>query len=376
MCLLNIKRLTAIHQQLKKKIQTETDLHIDVHRSNVFADSYSHLKKISPDGLLQNFSINLIDEDNSEQKITTREWLNLIVDEMIDPENKLFVPSANESGFQPNTMSNIREHHLEYFKFSGQIIALAIINDIPVNAHFTPFFLKHILHRPVTFKDLEDTDQELYSSLQELLNNDSIPSDRYFTICVKNIGLNMLIELKPNGTQIKVTNNNKQEFVKLVTNYYLIKSIKEQIKSFREGFESLIHQDEINNITPKDLDLLICGIIQIDLDNLKQNTIIIKPYTSDSPVIKYFFDAISKWDGEDLAKLILFITGSSFIPDGGFQTFRKIGRPLSIRMGGFKESLPVAHTRFNMLDLPDYESEEQLDQKLKVAIQEIDSIRN
>ena len=53
-----------------------------------------------------------------------------------------------------------------------------------------------------------------------------------------------LIELKENGAQIPVTQENKREFVPLSANFRLYSSIKEQIEALLTGFYE---------ITPKDL---------------------------------------------------------------------------------------------------------------------------
>lgn len=44
------------------------------------------------------------------------------------------------------------------------------------------------------------------------------------------------MELKENGANIPVTEENKEEYVRLVVSYRLDNSIRDQIKSFLEGF--------------------------------------------------------------------------------------------------------------------------------------------
>jgi E3 ubiquitin-protein ligase HUWE1 len=44
------------------------------------------------------------------------------------------------------------------------------------------------------------------------------------------------VELKENGAAIPVTEENKEEYVRLVVSYRLDNSIKDQIKSFLDGF--------------------------------------------------------------------------------------------------------------------------------------------
>jgi hypothetical protein len=83
-----------------------------------------------------------------------------------------------------------------------------------------------------------------------------------------------------------------------------------------------------------------------------------------------FFDVIQSWGSERLAKLILFITGSSQVPVNGFTMLSDMGQPVTIAPGGDRDRLPAAHTCTNTLDLPTYESPDELDAKLTFAIQE------
>jgi len=44
------------------------------------------------------------------------------------------------------------------------------------------------------------------------------------------------VELKEGGSNVPVTEDNKEEYVRLVVSYRLDNSIKEQIKAFLDGF--------------------------------------------------------------------------------------------------------------------------------------------
>lgn len=173
-----------------------------------------------------------------------------------------------------------------------------------------------------------------------------------------------------NGENILVTNENKREYISLYSQYYLQNSIKKQIDAFCGGFDEIIPPEEIKIFSASELDLLICGIPTIDIDDLKKSIVYELPYNENHPVILLFFEVISKWDNESLAKFLQFLTGSSQVPIGGFKTFKDRGKPIKIMSGGNKERLPVAHTCFNLLALPDYDNGDDMNNKLIRAIQE------
>ena len=76
---------------------------------------------------------------------------------------------------------------------------------------------------------------------------------------------------------------------------------------------------------------------------------------------------------EDLARLLMFVTGTSLVPLEGFAGLQGMrgSQHFSIhRAGSDNALLPCTHTCFNQLDLPAYSSEEVLKDKLLMAISE------
>ena len=64
--------------------------------------------------------------------------------------------------------------------------------------------------------------------------------------------------------------------------------------------------------------------------------------------------------------------GTSKVPLGGFKVLQGISGPqrFQIHKSYGTDRLPSAHTCFNQLDLPEYESKEQLAERLAMAIHE------
>jgi len=73
------------------------------------------------------------------------------------------------------------------------------------------------------------------------------------------------IELKPGGTDIVVTEDNKKEYVDHVVEYRISKRVKEQFDAFMSGFSELIPQDLITVFDERELELLIGGMSEIDV---------------------------------------------------------------------------------------------------------------
>jgi len=89
---------------------------------------------------------------------------------------------------------------------------------------------------------------------------------------VQEFGLTEIRDLKSNGRNIPVTEENKREYVQLACQMKMTSSIRAQIKSFLEGFYEIIPKKFISIFNEQEMELLISGMPTIDIDDLRQNT--------------------------------------------------------------------------------------------------------
>jgi E3 ubiquitin-protein ligase HUWE1 len=73
-------------------------------------------------------------------------------------------------------------------------------------------------------------------------------------------------ELIPGGRNIRVTEENKHEYVDRVVEHRLTTAIRPQINAFMEGFNELIPRELISIFNGKELELLISGLPDIDCE--------------------------------------------------------------------------------------------------------------
>lgn len=74
----------------------------------------------------------------------------------------------------------------------------------------------------------------------------------------------------------------------LITEWRISKRVEEQFKAFKEGFNQLIPQDLVNVFDERELELLIGGIAEIDVDDWKKHTDY-RGYTEQDDVIQWFW---------------------------------------------------------------------------------------
>ncbi len=122
-------------------------------------------------------------------------------------------------------------------RLDGVLILLLIHSGRLLDAYFSRAFYKQILGRKVDLRDLESVDPEYHKSLVWMLDNDiTNVIDLDFSLEVDEFGDKKVIDLKPGGATIPVTEENKDEYVRLVVQYRLDSAIKDQIGAFLEGF--------------------------------------------------------------------------------------------------------------------------------------------
>ena len=272
----DVKRKYFRHEldRLKENIRGE-DLAVHVRRNNVFEDSYRELSRRSPEDWKHRFYIVFDGEEGQDAGGLLREWYSIIARSMFDPNYALFMINPGDRvTYMPNPLSHCNTNHSQYFKFIGRIIAKAIFDNKYMDCYFTRSFYKHILGIPVRYTDMESVDLQFYKNLVMLLENDiqQLGLELTFSLDASEFGVNKVIELIPNGATMNVTNENKHEYVRLVCQEKMIGSIRQQINSFLEGFYTIIPKSLISIFNEQELELLISGLPDIDIEDLKANT--------------------------------------------------------------------------------------------------------
>ncbi|KAF9430437.1 hypothetical protein BGZ94_006914 [Podila epigama] len=348
--------------------------HIKVRRSHIFEDAYHEIMRQSPTDLKKRLMIKFEGEDGLDYGGLSREFFFLLSHEMFNPFYCLFEYSAHDNyTLQINPHSNINSEHLNYFKFIGRVVGLAIFHRRLLDAFFIVSFYKMILKKKVTLADLESVDADVYRNLNWLLDDENGAEilDTTFSTNDERFGEIVTIDLKEGGRDIVVTEENKKEYVELMTEWRITRRVEEQFKAFAEGFHQLIPQELVTVFDERELELLMGGISEIDCDDWKKHTNY-RGYTEQDEVVQWFWKCIRSWDSEKKARLLQFTTGTSRIPVNGFKDLQGSDGPrrFTIEKSGEIGQLPKSHTCFNRIDLPPYKSYEVLVNKLTLAVEE------
>ncbi|XP_060609077.1 E3 ubiquitin-protein ligase HACE1 [Anolis sagrei] len=343
-----------------------------VHRESIFRSSCEVVSKANYAKLKQGIAVRFHGEEGMGQGVV-REWFDILSNEIVNPDYALFTQSADGTTFQPNSNSSVNPDHLNYFRFAGQILGLALNHRQLVNIYFTRSFYKHILGIPVNYQDVAYIDPEYGKNLQWILDNDisDLGLELTFSVETDVFGAMEEVPLKPGGASILVTQENKAEYVQLVTELRMTRAIQPQINAFLQGFHMFIPPPLIQLFDEYELELLLSGMPEIDVSDWIKNTEYTSGYEKDDPVIQWFWEVVEELSQEERVLLLQFVTGSSRVPHGGFahimggsglQNFTIAAVPYTPNL------LPSSSTCINMLKLPEYPNKEILKNRLLVAL--------
>ena len=341
-----------IHSRNRDARHPQPPLQLSVRRDQVFLDSYKSLYFKSADEMKYGkLSIRFHGEEGVDAGGVTREWFQVLARGMFNPNYALFIPVASDrTTFHPNRLSDVNVEHLTFFKFIGRIIGKALYEGRVLDCHFSRAVYKKILGQSVSLKDMETLDLDYYKSLVWMLENDITDIiTETFSIEFNDFGEHQTIDLIENGRIIPVTEQNKQEYVQLVVEYRLIGSVQKQLENFLKGFHDIIPAELVSIFTEQELELLISGLPDINVDDWKANTEY-HNYSASSPQIQWFWRAVRSFDKEEQAKLLQFVTGTSKVPLNGFKELEGMNGFSRFNIHkdyGNKDRLPSSHTCFN-----------------------------
>ncbi|GAA5826089.1 hypothetical protein JCM5353_004210 [Sporobolomyces roseus] len=346
--------------------------HVKVRRTHIFEDSYAEIMRQTPNDLKKRLMIKFDGEDGLDYGGLSREFFFLLSHEMFNPFYCLFEYSAHDNyTLQINPNSSINPEHLNYFKFIGRVLSLAVFHRRFLDAYFITALYKMVLKKKIVLADMESVDAEVFRSLTWILENDiEDVIENTFSAEDDRFGETITVDLKPGGRDVPVTNDNKAEYVQLLVEWRVQRRVEDQFKAFLSGFNELIPQELINVFDERELELLIGGMSEIDVDDWMKHTDY-RGYQQGDEVVQWFWKAVKGWPAEKKSRLLQFATGTSRIPVNGFKDLQGSDGPrrFTLEKSGEITQLPKSHTCFNRLDLPPYPNYETLESKLAFAVE-------
>ena len=344
------------------------DLH--VHRDNLIQSTIDQLcrtDRYRRQDLKKMLRVNLIGEEAIDAGSGVKKaFFLLVMKEVLDLKYGMFTEYTETQSIWFNAAMNEIYSADDYVMYDmiGVICGLAIYNRVILYLPFPLPLYKKLLGEPLQLDDLASLDPFLVKSLKDIVNTcyseeefNAIYADMAFVIVVKKFDTQVETELMAGGAQKKLSYHNREEYVDLYWRYILEKSVEKQFNAFKAGFMKVVDAEVLKLFNSEELLQLIVGKQDYQWELLEAGAKYKEPFSKDHPSIRLFWKVFhEKLSIAEKKKFLLFLTGSDRIPILGMQH-------LEIKFQSVKvdqSHLPVAHTCFNLLDLPETLTDEDV----------------
>ncbi|MCD7461388.1 hypothetical protein HAX54_046016 [Datura stramonium] len=273
-----------------------------IDRSQLLSESFEYIAHADPESLRGGLFMEFKNEEATGPGVL-REWFFLACQAIFNPQNALFVACPNDRRrFFPNPASKVDPLHLEYFSFSGRVIALALMHKIQVGIVFDRVFFLQLSGKNISLDDIRDADPYLYSSCKQILEMDPEMVDQdtlglTFVREVEELGSRKVVELCPNGRSTMVNSKNREQYVELLIQNRFVTSIAEQVAHFAQGFADIIttlrlQKSFFQSLDLEDLDWMLHGSeTAVSVEDWKAHTDY-NGYKESDPQISWFWKIV------------------------------------------------------------------------------------
>jgi ubiquitin-protein ligase E3 C len=392
-----------------------------IRREHEFDDAFERFYPLGQ-GLKEPIQITFMDQFGAQEAGidgggVTKEFLTSVTNRAFEPTESIdmFIendqhllypnPTAVEELKAALRLAGFRENSTEFrmqitellqrYEFLGRIIGKCLYEGILVDVNFAPFFLRKWAltggagsapnesgYRP-TLNDLRDLDEELYQGLHKL---------KTYTGDVEDFGLNFTVtdtvvvdhsmdpkttkavdkELKPDGTNTPVTNQNRLVYISYMARHRLQNQPYQQTTAFLRGLSTMVQPSWLSMFNHSELQTLVSGTrTSIDIEDLRRNTLyggvyVIGDDGLEHPTVALFWKTMIEMSDGERRAVLKFVTSTPRAPLLGFGT---LNPRFSIRDGGNdQQRLPSTSTCVNLLKLPMYKEENLLKEKLLYSV--------
>jgi len=353
---------------------------IVVRRDTLLQNSVDAVMALGRDEMRKRWRFEFAGEPGIEAGGLTREWFQLVTEQIFDPDFGLWLSSVNnQMSLQINPASHIScpDDYLKFFRFLGRVMGRALFDGQLIKGHMVRHLYKHLLGWPVTFDDLEAQDEEYYNALKKFTTMEDLSIMCLdFTVTEETLGVRKDVDLIPGGNMKEVTSENLPEYLEANLKYRMLNQCKPQITELMLGFFDVVPEAALTVFDPNELELILCGLPTIEMSDWMDNTKYSGYYESTGKrhqVVQWFWEVVEHdFDQEMKARLLQFVTGTSGVPPRGFSVLQgNDGNIKKFCVHGVSRDqyvYPRAHTCFNRIDLPNYSSKHELRERVGQAV--------
>ncbi|PAA56109.1 hypothetical protein BOX15_Mlig022036g1 [Macrostomum lignano] len=311
-----------------------------------------------------------------------REFLALVLSAAFDPQRG-FYSQASSGALYPNPLSAaINSEFTSHYFFHGRLLGKLLFERLLIDLPLAPFFLRRVIiyasgardaqqRAAASLDELEELDAELYKNVLALSSasaEDLEAMELDFSLTEDRLGRSETVELKPDGSSVRVTPDNVTEYQLLLADYRLRRQTAAQTQAFAQGLVSVIPcSDWLAFFSHNELQLLISGSDSpIDVLDLRRHTQYQNCSAESDTVAAFWRLMLDDFDELQRRAVLRFVTSLTRAPLYGWQELQPA---FTLALVPETDRLPTASTCINLLKLPDYGDMDTLKQKLMLAVE-------
>uniref|UniRef100_A0A3B5LU44 HECT and RLD domain containing E3 ubiquitin protein ligase 3 n=1 Tax=Xiphophorus couchianus TaxID=32473 RepID=A0A3B5LU44_9TELE len=340
---------------------------LHVRRNHLVSDTLRELTMYSDVDLKKPLKVIFDGEEAVDAGGVTKEFFLLLLKELLDPVYGMFTHYKDSNLLWFSDKCFVEQN---WFHLIGIVCGLAIYNSTVVDLHFPLALYKKLLDVTPSLDDFKELSPTEARSLQQLLDYEGGDVEETFllsfAITRENYGMTEVKELIPGGESIAVDKNNRKEFVEAYLRYVFSDSVSEQYSAFSAGFLKVCGGEILLLFQPSELMAMVVGNNNYNWEELEKNAVYKGEYTATHPTVRLFWEVFHEFPLEKKKQFLLFLTGSDRIPIHGMESLRIVIQSTTAE----EHYLPVAHTCYNLLDMPRYQTKETLRRRLTQAVEQ------
>ena len=273
---------------------------------------------------------------------------------------------------------------LSNYAFIGKLMGVAIRGAHMLNLDLPSIVWKPLVGEEITLADVKAIDVVSYKQIEDLAAAGSgastVTADNFSSFVPDRFVMNgydqKTVELKEEdkeggGAAAAPTWETRDEYVTLLREAKLAE-LNPQVQAIRKGLGTIVPIQLLPLFTWQELECMVCGKREIDVDYLKANTRYRAPVKETDAHIKMFWEVLREFSHEERRLFLRFVWGQSRLPYNPADFTQKF-EILSARDNS-NGALPVSHTCFFSVELPKYTKKESMREKILYAVVNCQSI--
>jgi hypothetical protein len=356
--------LNAVH----RRRAPDMFLTLHIRRAHLLDDAVAQLGSQNQYSFLKKLRVVFEGESAVDVGGPSREFLHLVSERLFSPDFGMFViANGRYNWFAPASFEGERSYFLV-----GAVVGLAVHNGVVLPIRFPAVVYKRLLRpdAPLGIRDLADVDAQLAHGLADVRamverGEDVAELGLTFDAAVDAFGERRLTPVVDGMGGVTVDSQNAEHYIAAYVNFLLARLIEDRFEAFRRGFALVTHVRSVKLLDPAEMDILVSGEEVMDWDALKRASRYTDGYTRNSRAVKWFWEIFAGFSHAEKLMFLKFATGTDRSPLGGLGNVK-----LVVQRGADPNRLPVAHTCFNTLTLPDYKTRAAMKNRVLRAIED------